>query len=103
MNGVELCCERVMGWGGCARSGGPSSVRRTTSFGTLVAAFSAAFKAWALPTLIRSLGSSYVSPPSARLSPRQVNDLEYGAQDFYGLIEEMRIWKVGRRSGEQGR
>lgn len=30
---------------------------------------------------------------NAHLQP-QVGDMEYGAQDFFGLVEEMRVWKV---------
>ncbi|KAI8469316.1 MAG: concanavalin A-like lectin/glucanase domain-containing protein [Monoraphidium minutum] len=41
-------------------------------------------------------GGCFDSSKGAIGSVSEVGDQEYGAQDFYGLIEEMRVWKVVR-------
>ena len=46
------------------------------------------------------LGGCFDSAPGATGDVQAVTNLEYGPQDFYGLIEEVRIWRVARSSAE---
>lgn len=46
------------------------------------------------------LGGCYDSAPGAAGSVDPVKDIQYGIQDFYGAIEEMRIWDVVRTQDE---
>ena len=46
------------------------------------------------------LGGCFDSAPGATGDVQAVTNLEYGPQDFYGLIEEVRIWRVARSGSE---
>lgn len=46
------------------------------------------------------LGGCFDSAPGAAGDVQEVSDLEYGPQDFFGIIEEMRIWSVVRTPEE---
>lgn len=44
-------------------------------------------------------GGCFDSSAGAIGSVSAVDDMEYGAQDFFGLIDSMRVWKVRGRWG----
>lgn len=46
------------------------------------------------------LGGCFDSAPGAAGDVQEVMDLEYGPQDFFGIIEEVRIWKRVRSDEE---
>ena len=50
-------------------------------------------------THTRTRTRTHFPPPPHTHTRPQVGDQEYGAQDFYGLVEEMRVWKVGGAVG----
>jgi hypothetical protein len=41
------------------------------------------------------VGGCFDSASGAVGRTQTLDDQEYGAQDFFGVVEEMRVWKVG--------